>query len=276
MASKGSKIFKENLFENQVVLVTGGGSGIGQAIAIHLASLGAKVAICGRREEPLIETMKILNSDKSKTFYKTCDIRNFTQVEALMKAIVAKFGRLDVLINNAGGQFPSAAELISPKGFAAVVNNNLNGTWNMILAAARVAFIRQKSGRIVNIIANVKRGFPSMVHTGAARAGVDNLTKTLAIEWARHNITINSVAPGIIDSSGTRDAKRYNQKMMKAAQESIPMGRVGTVDEVADITLFLASDQCASYINGQTVYIDGAQSLAGDMWSNIEDIIPKL
>ena len=111
--------------------------------------------------------MKILNSDKSKTFYKTCDIRNFTQVEALMKAIVAKFGRLDVLINNAGGQFPSAAELISPKGFAAVVNNNLNGTWNMILAAARVAFIPQKSGRIVNIIANVKRGFPSMVHTGS-------------------------------------------------------------------------------------------------------------
>jgi len=203
-----------------------------------------------------------------KFFWDTCDIREIEKVEEFVKKVLQRFSRIDCLINNAGGQFPIAAENLNSKGFTAVIRNNLIGTWNFTSSVARLAFIPQNSGRIVNVIAQIARGFPGMVHTGAARAGVDNLTKTLSVEWARYNIKINSVAPGIILSSGT---DRYSPEFLQKGKEGTPIGRLGTCEEVAFLILFLCSERAAGFITGQTYYIDGGQSIWGDIW-----VRPKL
>ena len=194
-------MFQKELFKDKIVLVTGGGSGIGYTIAKQYLELGAIVYIASRNMEKLQKALSEL-SKIGDVRSAIADIREPEQIEALGNKIKAETNRLDILINNAGGQFPSAAENISYNGFRAVINNNLIGTFYVTQIMAKTFFIPQKEGNIVNIIANIFRGFPGMVHTGAARAGVDNLTKTLAIEWVRYNIRINAVAPGIINSSG--------------------------------------------------------------------------
>jgi citronellol/citronellal dehydrogenase len=255
-------IFKDHLFDGQVALVTGGGSGIGLATALELARLGARVAICGRSQDKLDTGMAELAkvSADDALFASTCDIRKPDEVDAMVEGVVERFERIDILVNNAGGQFPAPAQMISPKGFEAVVRNNLLGTWNMTHAVANAAMIPQNSGRIVNVIANIYRGFPGMVHTGAARAGVENMTMTLAVEWSRYDILINAVAPGIITSSGT---KQYPEQILAQSIASCPLKRAGTVDEVAASILFLCSP-AAQFITGTTLRIDGAHALRGD------------
>jgi citronellol/citronellal dehydrogenase len=254
-------MFQADLFKGKIVLVTGGGSGIGFAIAKKFLQLGAQVIISSRKEEKLKAAQEQL-TQYGTCRYVVCDIRLPEHTEALAEDIKKNEGRLDILINNAGGQFPSPAEAISPKGFAAVVNNNLNGTWNMTHAIANRLFIPQNQGVIVNIIAQIFRGFPGMAHTGAARAGVDNLTKTLAVEWSKYHININAIAPGFIQSSGM---EQYPEEFKQGMEEVVPARRLGTVDEVADVALFLSSPN-VSYITGETIYIDGGQRLWGDLW----------
>jgi citronellol/citronellal dehydrogenase len=164
----------------------------------------------------------------------------------------------------AGGQYVTMAEHLVPKGFDAVVKNNLSGTWNFIYHVATLAFIPQKDGTIVNIIAQIKRGFPGMLHTGAARAGVANLTKTLAVEWSKYGIRTNAIAPGVIESTGTT---KYTPEFLEAAKKSAPIKRLGTTQEVTHLACFLASKKAASFITGQTYYVDGGQSLGREMWS---------
>ncbi len=255
-------IFKDDLFADQVVLITGGGSGIGLCAGIEFAKLGAKVAICGRTPEKLETARKEIASHGAveKTFAMPCDIRDAAEVEAFVDETVAALGHIDILFNNAGGQFPAPAQNISPNGFAAVVNNNLCGTFNMTVAVANKSMIPQSRGCIVNMIANIYRGFPGMAHTGAARAGVENLTMSLAVEWSRYNIQVNAIAPGIITSSGT---ERYPKAILDMAVASCPAKRPGTVDEVAASVLFLASP-AAQYISGTTLRVDGAHALRGD------------
>jgi citronellol/citronellal dehydrogenase len=273
MMSDSARVFASDLFKEQVVLVTGGGTGIGRAIAEQFALSGAAgIVLCGRRREPLDEAAAAIGVDR--VLVQTCDIRVYEQCEAVVEAARTRFGRLDVCVNNAGGQFPALAEAISSKGFAAVVTTNLVGTFNMTRAVATRCFIPARRGRFVNVVANVRNGFPSMSHTGAARAGVINLTKSLAVEWARFNIQVNAVAPGIITSSGTLDKNRYGS-MLDHTHEIIPAGRNGTVREVADLVLFLASDTAAAYVTGQTVYVCGGQSLSGDLWSKTRALIPS-
>lgn len=254
-------MFQNDLFKGKIVLVTGGGSGIGYAIAKQYLALGATVYIASRNAEKIAKAITELN-EIGDVRSAIADIRETAQIENLANQIKEEVGRLDILVNNAGGQFPSAAENISYNGFRAVVTNNLIGTFYVTQIMAKTFFIPQKDGNIVNIIANIFRGFPGMVHTGAARAGVDNMTKTLAIEWVRYNIRVNAIAPGIIQSSGM---DTYPPAIIKGIEKSIPNQRMGTVDEVAYPVLFLSSPM-ASYISGETLYVDAGNRLWGDQW----------
>lgn len=252
-----------DLFAGEVAVVTGGGSGIGFGAAAALARSGARVAICGRDGDKIERARaELADAGAGAVIAETCDIREPEQVEAFVGRVVDEGGRIDVLVNNAGGQFPSPAQMISPKGFSAVVRNNLGGTFNMTREVANRAMIPQKAGRIVNVIANIYRGFPGMAHTGAARAGVENLTMSLAVEWAQFGIRVNAVAPGLIASSGM---SQYPRELVDLAIAKCPQKRAGTVDEVAGPIAFLAS-RAASFISGATLRVDGAQSLWGDTW----------
>lgn len=254
-------MFASDIFKNQVVLVTGGGSGIGYTIAQKYLELGAIVWIASRKQERIDKALLEL-SVWGEVYGTTLDIREPEQIEQIAAKIKEQHGRLDILINNAGGQFPSAAENISYNGFKAVITNNLIGTFYVTQVMAKTFFIPQKQGNVVNIIANIYRGFPGMSHTGAARAGVDNLTKTLAIEWIRYNIRVNAIAPGIIASSGL---EQYPEEFVKNVTDAIPGKKMGTMEEVAWPTLFLSSPM-ASYINGETLYVDAGNRLWGDQW----------
>lgn len=258
---KITAMFQSGLFKDKVVLVTGGGSGIGYTIAQKYLELGAKVWIGSRKQDRIDKAVTELSA-YGTVRGTTLDIREPEQIERLAKNIQDEDGRLDILINNAGGQFPAAAENISYNGFKAVVTNNLIGTFYVTQVMAKTFFIPAREGTVVNIIANVFRGFPGMSHTGAARAGVENLTMSLAVEWTRYNIRINAVAPGIIQSSGLDN---YPPQFIKNITDAIPNKRMGTTEEVAWPVLFLSSPM-ASYINGETLYVDAGNRLWGDQW----------
>lgn len=263
--NESQRIFAPGILANSVAIITGGGTGIGLATAIELARLGARVAICGRSQDKL-DAAHPLIAEAAGTgdhvFAAPCDIREPDQVAAFVTAVRDRFGTIDILVNNAGGQFPSPAQMISANGFAAVIRNNLIGTFQMTREVANQAMIPQRSGRIIHVIANIYRGFPGMAHTGAARAGVENLTMSLAVEWSQFGILVNAVAPGVIESSGT---KQYPPALLQQVVRKNPLKRAGTVAEVAAAIIFLVSP-AAQYITGATLRIDGAQSLWGDIF----------
>jgi citronellol/citronellal dehydrogenase len=254
-------VFATGLFSGQTALVTGGGSGIGLATVKELLRLGANVAICGRTQGKLDAAVAELGAP-DRVLAMACDIREPAQVETFVAATLERFKAIDILVNNAGGQFPSPAQHISPNGFLAVIKNNLVGTFHVCREVANKAMIPQKRGRIVNVTANVYRGFPGMAHTGAARAGVENLTMTLAVEWSQHGICVNAIAPGIIKSSGTA---QYPPEILQRGIDETPLKRAGTVDEVAASIVFLASP-AAQFITGATLRLDGGQALWGRSW----------
>lgn len=257
-----ASVLRPGVLAGRAALVTGGGTGIGRAIALELGALGANVALCGRRLEPLAAVAAELGSLGVKSFHAQCDIRQAEQVAALVDGVLGAFGRLDVLVNNAGGQFPAPAAAISPRGFEAVVRNNLLGTYNVTHAVATRAMLPARSGRIVNITANVSRGFPGMAHTGAARAGVENLTRSLAVEWAPFGVQVNAVAPGIIKSTGT---DQYPPELLARGRSQTPAKRLGAPEEVAHLVAFLATD-AADFITGAVIPIDGGGALWGNVW----------
>lgn len=259
-------MFAPGLFEGKVALITGGGSGIGLVTARELAALGGSVAVCGRKLEKIDAAKEALKADgipDERVFGGGCDIRDPEQVAAFVGQVLDRFGRVDVLINNAGGQFPSPAEAMSPKGWEAVIRNNLNGTFFMTREVATRSMIPNKRGRIVMITAMVARGFPGMAHTGAARAGVENLTKSLAIEWATYGIRVNCVAPG--NNIWTSGTQQYGEAMREPMRRATPIKRLGTAEDVSKVILFLASDQ-NDFVTGSIYTVDGGQPLWGDMW----------
>jgi citronellol/citronellal dehydrogenase len=256
-------IFRDGLFAGEVALVSGGGSGLGRAIAIQLASLGARVAICGRRIERLEETAEIIRKAGGTVTTHAMSIRDPDAVAQLVTDVANAHGRIDHLVNNAGGQFPQAAIDYSVKGWNAVIDTNLNGSWYMMQAVARHWRDRQSKGTITNIVAVVVRGMPGVAHTCAARAGVIHLSKTLATEWAPLGIRINCVAPGAI-ATGGMDV--YSEEARRELPRSNLMQRFGSAQDVADAVTYLAAPS-GRFVTGEVLTVDGGNQLWGDQWT---------
>ena len=260
-----SSIFKADLLSDQVVIVTGGGSGIGEVIAREMGVLGARVAIGARKTDRLEKTAAAFKAEGIAVVHAPLDIRDSESIEAFINIVRAELGPPNVLVNNAGGQFPSPAINIKPKGWRAVIDTNLNATWLMTQAVAQ-DMLKQQRGKVINIVANMWRGFPGMAHTGAARAGVVNLTKTLALEWAQSGILVNAIAPGVIRSSGLDTyPKAIRDSIETEVPKHIPLRRLGSMNDVAWAAVYLAS-QAGDYITGETLCVDGGQAHWGTVF----------
>lgn len=261
-AGVASGIFRDGLLNGKVILLSGGGSGLGRAAAIELTGLGADVVICGREIEPLRETADLCMADGSGSCSVfQCDIREADQVENLVDATLDVHGRIDVLVNNAGGQFLAPAEDISEKGFDTVIRLNVHGTWLMTHTVATRAMIPEslgedRGGKVINITLSPHNGLPGMAHSSAARAAVENLTKVLAIEWSRFGISLNAIAVGQVATETL--LTKYPQVVVDNLSQSIPAGRLGRPEEVAWTIAFLAS-AAGDFYSGSVLTIDGAR-----------------
>lgn len=252
-------IYKKGLFEKQVVLVTGGGTGIGLRIARELGGLGATVIIASRTLEKLNTGLQVLDSDGTSAVVRECNIRNEESVKTCVADIVKDFGKIDILINNGGGQFPSPAEFINRKGWHAVIETNLTGTFFLTQEVFNQS-MRNNGGSIVNITMDNRQGFPMLAHSAAARAGVQNLTLSLANEWGKYGVRINSIAPGTIDSSGLDNYAPQFQEYVRGYGKNNQTYRLGTEAEIASAVVFLASPG-ASFITGVNLAVDGGESI---------------
>ena len=250
-----SEIFKDDLLAGQVALVSGGGSGLGRRSAIELTALGAQVVVCGRRSEPLDETVALCAAGSAGA--RVCDIREEGQVDALVDAVLADHGKIDLLVNNAGGQFLTPAEDITPKGFRTVIRLNVEGTWLITHAVATKAMIPSGAGgKIVNVTISPHNGLPGMAHSSAARAAVENLTRVLSIEWSRYGIKLNSIAAGQFATETLRT--KYPKVVVDHLEQTIPAGRLGTEEEFAWAIAYLASP-AGDFYSGSILTMDGAR-----------------
>jgi len=258
-----SQVFRDGLLDGVVCVVSGAGSGLGRESALELTRLGATVVGCGRRSEPLVETAELAAGLAGSFEFEVLDIREEEPVGSFFDALLARHGRLDVLLNNAGGQFLAPAESISAKGFRTVIDLNVTGTWLMTHAAATKAFIPQGGGKVISVTLSPHNGMPGMVHSGAARAAVENMMRTLAIEWARFGITTCALAAGQFATETL--LTKYPQVVVDNVERSIPAGRTGRPEEIAWLVAYLASP-AGDFISGTTITIDGARDNWAGPW----------
>lgn len=254
--------FRDDLFDDKVVLITGGGTGIGRRIAVDFGRLGAHVVVAARREDPLRETIEIIEADGgSGSWYADLDIRNEERIDEVVDAIFEDRGRLDVLVNNAGGNFVGPAMAMSPNGWRTVIDINLNGTFLMCRAVGQRWLTRDFPGRIINISAtNAYNGSPLMAHSGASKAGINSLTETLAVEWGASGITVNAVLPGPVRTEGSDERLWTDESTVERLESKIPLGRFGTPEDISPLVQFLASD-AGGFITGSLIAIDGGDRL---------------
>ena len=255
-------VYRPDLFAGQTVIVSGAGSGLGKAIAALFAKLGANLCICGRNEERLAEATAFFESLGGKVFSHIMSIRDPEQVDAFIEKSFEAFGGVDVLVNNAGGQFPQAAIDFSPKGWNAVIDTNLNGTWYMTQSVAKRWIEDGTAGNVVNIVADIWRGMPGIAHTAAARAGVVYLSKSIAVEWAPHNIRVNCVAPGCCETSAFA---LYPPEGAASYEQSNPLLKAGDAWDIAEAAVYVAAPS-GKFVTGEVITVDGGQQLWGDPW----------
>jgi citronellol/citronellal dehydrogenase len=248
-----SRVFAHNLLEGQVILVSGGGTGLGRATAIELTALGARVVVAGRRAEPLEETVALCEDGLCEA--RTCDIREEAEVHELVDGVLERHGRIDTLVNNAGGQYMTPAEDITLKGFETVVRLNLIGTWLMTHAVATKAMIPAGGGKIISVTLSPHHGLPGMAHSSAARAAVENLTRVLSIEWARHQIRLTALAAGHFE---TEAIQKYPKPVAENVARTVPLQRLGQPEEHAWLVAYLASP-AGDYYSGTVITLDGAR-----------------
>ena len=254
--------YRDGLFDGKVVVVSGGGSGMGQATAWLAARLGAQVIVCGRTEEKLVAVVDAINARRLTADYVTVDIRERESVVAAFETVYARHGRVDILINSAGGQFPQSAIEFSEKGWNSVINTNLNGTWHMMQTAAGYWRERDRSGNIVNIVV-VHHGLYGVAHTRAARAGVIELSRAVAVEWGSLGIRVNCIAPGTIQTAGWAV---YSESTRAKYPRTNPMMRSGSAWEIAEACIYL-SGPTGAFINGEVLTIDGGGQHWGEIWT---------
>lgn len=248
-------VFRHDLFAGQVMIVTGGGSGIGRCTAHELASLGARIALIGRKADKLASVQDEIAADGGQATIHPCDIREEVAVKAAVGNILKAHVRIDGLVNNAGGQFQAPLETISQNGWEAVVRTNLTGGF-LMARECYTQWMRENGGAIVNVVADMWTGMPGMGHSGAARAGMVNFTMTAAAEWGRSGVRVNAVAPGWIASSGFDTYPASVQAMLRSLKRHTPLQRVGTEAEVSAAIVFLLSP-AAAFISGDTLRVDG-------------------
>lgn len=264
--------FAPDLFRGKTALITGGGRGIGLAVAEAFARFGANIVIASRHEENLLPAAEKIRALGAECLAVAMNIRNPAEVDALVAQSGERFGHIDFLINNAGGQFPARPSEISDNGWRAVVDLNLNGTWNMCSRVSPL-MVERGFGAIINIVHvyAFNRGAPPFVHSGAARAGVVSMTQSMSYYLARHGVTINALAPGTIDTRGVHEeefASAEYDDLAETTLRDVPAHRMGTAEEMAAITLFLCSP-AARYINGASIVADGAQFMGN--WAPMVD-----
>ena len=257
MSQHYRSVFATGLFKGRVMVITGGGSGIGRCIAHELASLGAHVVLIGRKLDKLHDVAGEIVADGGLASFHACDIRDEEAVKNTVQAMIAVHGRVDGLVNNAGGQYIAPLETIGAKGWEAVLNTNLTGGFLM----ARECYLQsmqQHGGAIVNIVADMWGSMPNMGHSGAARAGMVSFTETAAAEWAHSGVRVNAVAPGYIASSGMDHYPPEAGPMLREMRKTVPLGRFGTEAETSAAVVFLLSP-AAAFISGDVMRVDGAR-----------------
>ncbi|EIT70760.1 MULTISPECIES: SDR family oxidoreductase [Hydrocarboniphaga] len=256
-------VYAPGLLAGRTLLVSGGGSGMGRATAFLAARLGANVIICGRDADKLQRASTDAQRLLGKSFEcHAMTIRDAERVDRLMDELFERHGQIDALVNSAGGQFPQNAIDFSVKGWLAVVDTNLNGTWYMMQAAARRWRDRKQAGSVVNIIANYKRGIPQSAHTAAARAGVAYLSKSVAVEWAPLDIRVNCIAPGTIETEGLN---QYPPETIERGGKGNPLRRRGDVWDIAEAVIYLCAAS-GKFITGEVLQVDGGMQCWGTNW----------
>ncbi len=260
-----NSVFAPGLFNDKVVIVTGGGSGIGRCIAHELAHLGANVVIVGRNQEKLDKVIGEIAEDGGKATAMTCDIREEAQVGSVIDRTLETFGSISGLVNNAGGQYRTEMKTISTKGFEAVVRNNLTGSF-IFMREIYLRWMEANGGAIVNIIADIWNGWPEFAHSGASRGGVLTLTETAACEWAHSGVRVNSVAPGGIASSGFDTYPPEIGPRLREYAAKVPLPRYGTESEISAAVVYLLSP-AAAYITGSCIRVDGGAPNLRQTWT---------
>jgi NAD(P)-dependent dehydrogenase (short-subunit alcohol dehydrogenase family) len=258
-------MFQTDLLKGRTILITGGGTGLGRSMALRFAELGANLFLAGRREEPLKEAAQSIRAKGARAAYFSTDVRDFSAVERMIVAAEKEFGRVDTLVNNAAGNFIARTEKLSPNAFNAVIGIVLQGSFYCTLALGRKWIAEKQPGNILNIVttyAATNAGSGFVVPSACAKAGVLALTRSLAVEWARHHIRCNAIAPGPFPTEGAFSRLMPSKEFEERAKNSHPMKRFGRHEELANLAAYLLSEQ-ADYVNGECVTIDGGLWLRG-------------